>query len=399
VIPPAFRRVLGARGAPRLVTASVVGRLPITFTSLATVLLVREHTGSFASAGLVAAAEAVGAATVAPIQGRLMDRFGQARILVPAAAGNAAGILALAGAAVADAPVPVLVAFGVVAGGCLPPLGASMRAMWTALLEERGAIDTAYALEAVVVEVMFIAGPVLAAGVIALASPAAALVLAAALTVAGTVAFATAGATRSWRGRPPGHDHAPGWAIAAPGMQTLVAIDFCIGTAFGSVEVAVAAFARAEGSAASAGVLLAAMAAGSMAGGLWYGTREWRGPVGTRLVAFVALFAGGLAPLLLAGSIPVMTVLLVLGGIAIAPSTACVYRLVDEVAPAGMLAEAFTWVSTATVAGIAVGAGLAGPVVNEAGTEAGLAVPCTAAVVGTLIALARRSTLAGAMVR
>ena len=60
MIPPAFRRVLSAEGAARLVLASLVGRLPVAFTSLATVLLVREHTGSFATAGLVAAAEAVG---------------------------------------------------------------------------------------------------------------------------------------------------------------------------------------------------------------------------------------------------------------------------------------------------------------------------------------------------
>jgi hypothetical protein len=399
VIPPAFRRVLRAEGAPRLVTASLVGRLPITFTSLATVLLVREHTGSFATAGLVVAAEAVGAAAVAPLQGRLIDCYTQPRVLVPAALGNAAGILALTGAALADAPAPVLAALGLAAGASLPPLGACMRALWTTLLDADGSLDTAYSLEAVLVEVMFIAGPVLAAGIFAVASPAAALVVAAGLTVAGTLGFVTARAASSWRGRP--HAHVSGWALAAPGMRTLVAVDACIGVAFGAVEVAIAAFARAEGSAAAAGILLAAMAVGSLAGGVWYGTREWRGPVGIRLVWCVALFALGLAPLLLAGSIPVMALLLVVAGMAIAPSTACVYRLVDDVAPDGMLAEAFTWVSTATVAGIAVGSGIAGPVVDGSGPRAGLVIPCAAAILSTLIALARRATLApaGAMVR
>ena len=121
----------------------------------------------------------------------------------------------------------------------------------------------------------------------------------------------------------------------------------------------------------------------------------------TRLLVSVALLAAGLAPLALGGSIPVMAVLLVLGGAAIAPSTACVYRLVDEVAPKGTLAEAFTWVSTATIAGIAVGSAIAGPVVEGVGTRAALALPCGAAIVATLIAFARRATLepTGAMVR
>ena len=399
MIPPAFRRVLSAEGAARLVLASLVGRLPVAFTSLATVLLVREHTWSFATAGLVAAAEAVGASAIAPLQGRLIDRYGQPRVLVPAALGNAAVILALVGSALAEAPATVLAVCGLVAGASLPPLGACMRALWTTLLGPGDSIDTAYSVEAVLVEVMFIAGPVLAAGIFAVASPAAALAVAAALTVIGTLAFVGARAARSWRGRP--HTHAPVWAVSAPGMRTLMAVDSCIGVAFGTVEVAVAAFARSQGSAAAAGVLLAAMAAGSMAGGVWYGTRSWRGPVATRFLVSVALLAAGLAPLALGGSIPVMAVLLVLGGAAIAPSTACVYRLVDDVAPRGTLAEAFTWVSTATIAGIAVGSAIAGPVVEGAGTRAALALPCGAAIVATLIAFARRATLAptGAMVR
>jgi MFS family permease len=391
VIPPAFRRVLSAEGAARLVLASLVGRLPFTFTSLSTVLLVRERTGSLATAGLVAAAEAVGASAIAPLQGRLIDRYGQPRVLVPAALGNAAGLLALVGAALADAPVAVLALCGLAAGASLPPLGACMRALWTTLLGPGDSIDTAYSLEAVLVEVMFIVGPVLAAGIFAVASPAAALVVAAALTILGTLGFAGSRAARAWRGR--SHAHVPVWAISAPGMRTLMAVDACIGVAFGTVEVAVAAFARSEGSAASAGVLLAAMAAGSAAGGVWYGTRIWRGPVSTRFLAAVALLALGLAPLALGGSIPVMAALLLLGGAAIAPSTACVYRLVDDVAPEGTLAEAFTWVSTATVAGVAAGTAIAGPVVDAASPRAALALPCAAAIVATLIAVARRGTL------
>jgi MFS family permease len=392
-MPPAFRRVLAAPGAPRLVLSALVGRVPQTFTSLATVLLIRQYTGSFSVAGIVAGAEAVGAGAVTPFQGRLIDRLGQPRVLVPLAAGNAAGLALLAVVAVVGAPAIVLVACGLLAGACLPPLGACMRALWSALLDD-GSIDAAYSIDAILTEVLFITGPVLATVVIALASPAAALGVGAALVLGGTLAFASTRASRTW------HMHSPsrpaGWAISAPGMRTVVAVAVCVGTAFGALEVAVAAFARDRGSAATAGLLLAAMAAGSMVGGFWYGSREWRGGVTTRFLVAQSLLVVGFAALVLPRSLPVMAGVSFVSGFPIAPGTASLYRLVDDIAPAGMLAEAFTWLSTAVVVGAAAGSAIAGPVVQEVGIRAALAIPAAAVAAGAALALVRRTSLAPA---
>jgi hypothetical protein len=286
---------------------------------------------------------------------------------------------------------------GLLAGACLPPLGACMRALWSTLLDA-DSVETAYSIEAILTEVLFITGPALATATIALASPAAALGVAAALVLGGTLAFATARAARTWHGdsrSPPA-----GWAISAPGMRTVVGATVCVGAAFGAVEVAIAAFARARGSAAAAGLLLAAMAAGSMAGGLWYGTREWRGAVATRFLILVTVLGAGLALLVLAQSIPAMAGLAFLAGVPIAPSTACLYRIVDDVAPPGMLTEAFTWLSTSVVVGAGAGSAIAGPVVQSAGIRPALAIPCAATLAGSLLTLARRASLspAGAMV-
>ena len=397
MIPPSFRPVLAIPNGRRLVLASIVGRLPITFTSLGTVLLVREHAGSFATAGIVASAEAVGAAVTTPLQGRLIDRRGQSGILIPLALGNAAGLLLLAGAAVAGAPTAVLVACGLVAGACLPPLGACIRTIWSARLPG-DVVDTAYSLEAILTEVMFVTGPLLATALFVLASPAAALVAAAALAVGGTLAFATTRVARDWRSDRAAHSG--GWALSSPGMRTAVAAGIWTGVTFGAVEVALAAFARAHGRASVAGLFLAAMALGSMAGGLWYGTRRWRGPAARRYLLFLALLSAGLALLLLADSIAVMAALALLAGIPIAPAAACLYRIVDDVAPAGMMAESFTWLSTSVVVGAAAGTAIAGPVVQDAGDRAALAIPAAAAAIGALLVAARRASLApaGAMV-
>lgn len=392
MIPAAFRRVLFSPGAPRLVIGGLIGRAPITFTALASVLLVREHTGSFASAGFVAAAEAAGAASATPVQGRLIDRLGQPRILIACAIGNATGLVLLASLAVADAPTGALLACAFLAGAGLPPLGACLRALWPGLLGEDATLDAAYSFEAILTEVLFIGGPFLATLLFAFASPAAALLVAAALSLGGTLIFAGSPAAREWRGR--AEEHPGGWALSSPAVRAVVAVDACIGVAFGSVEVAVAAFARAHGSASAAGLPLAAMAAGSMAGGVWYGTRSWRGPAGSRLQFTLVALTLGLAPLLLAGSIPVIVVLSVLAGVPIAPAAACLYRLTEDAAPVGMLAEAFTWLSTATVAGAALGSAVAGPLIESVGVRAGLAVPCAAAGLAALVAVAARASLA-----
>ncbi len=79
----AYRVLLQPPGTARLIVSLLIGRIPIGIFSLAIVLLVRAETGSFAQAGAASAAWAIGAGLLAPVQGRLVDRFGQPAVLIP----------------------------------------------------------------------------------------------------------------------------------------------------------------------------------------------------------------------------------------------------------------------------------------------------------------------------
>src|SRR3954447_24595626 len=147
-----YRRVLAAPHVRPLVSASVLARMPIGITGLATVLFVRDQTGSFGSAGVVSAAFAVAAGLVAPLQGRLVDRLGQTRVLVPSVLVHVAGLVALIAFGLAEAPVGVLSACAVVAGAAIPPVSAALRTLWPTLLGEE-TIPTAYALDSILIEV------------------------------------------------------------------------------------------------------------------------------------------------------------------------------------------------------------------------------------------------------
>src|SRR5690242_19048053 len=90
-----YRSVLSIAGMPRLFSSAVLGRLPQGMSSLAILLLVREATHSFAAAGAAVGANALACAALAPVQGRLIDRYGRSRVLVPVAMTQAAMLVLL----------------------------------------------------------------------------------------------------------------------------------------------------------------------------------------------------------------------------------------------------------------------------------------------------------------
>lgn len=394
-----YRALMRRPGVPRLVVSVLIGRLPIGIYSLAIVLLVRQHTHSFAQAGATSAAWALGAGVVAPLQGRLVDRFGQPAVLIPSALLNAGAVAAVVVGARAGAPIWVLALFAWLGGAALPPLGACMRSIWaSAFADDTAARSTAYTFESMMAELFYIVGPAITTGLIAISSPGTALLLAIGLSAAGTIAFATAALSRRWRSDETVPRSRAG-ALAAPGMRTLMLAIVPTGIAFGALEVAMPAFAVARGRPAGlAGILLSAMAVGSLLGGLWYGARHWHGPIVTRFIGLQAIFTVLLLPLLVAQSIWSMAVLMTIAGLALAPSAAAGYLVVDRVAPAGTVTEATTWVMTANVAGGALGAALGGLLAQHVSVHAALTLACIGPLLGTVVTLARRRTLEGAPV-
>ena len=386
-----FGRVLRAPHVPWLLGASFVGRMPFGIIGLATLLFVHERTGSFASAGAVSAAYGFAAALGSPVQGRMIDRAGQTRVIVGAAVIAASGGAALVGLGLAGAPVGVLFAPAVVLGVANPQLSAALRGLWPGLLgNDATAIRTALALDAIVLESVFIGGPLLAGILVAVASPAAALVAGIALAATGSLAFAASPASRAWRGELV-HSGLFG-PLVSPGMRTLLLAAVPLGFAFGSLEVALPAFGVAEGSGSLGGYAIAAMSAGSLLGGIAYGALAPERVLRAYLL-FVCALPLGVALLALPWSPLTMLLLAPLAGAAIAPLTAAENEVIGDVAPTGTLTEAYTWIITATVLGISVGIAASGAIVDAADWRGAIGVGAVVSLLGAAAALARRDTL------
>ena len=384
-----YARLLRLGHVAPLLFATLFARLPIGINSLAIVLFLREETGSFAVAGAVAGSVALGTAVGAPLVGRVVDRLGP-RVLVPLAAVHAAGLGGLVVLGSTGAPDALLVLDGVVTGLALPPASSVLRSLWPRLVrEEPELLSTAFALDSVATETLFVLGPLLTGALAATVGAEAALVLSAASVLVGTVAFVAQEPVRRRAPAPAGERHLLG-ALQSAGIRTLVLSTFPVGFAFGTLEVAIPAFADAEGHPGWAGLLIAVWSVGSAAGGLVYGARPWSLSLHDMHVRLAWVIPFSFLPLLLAPSVAVMALLVIPAGSLIAPFIATRNELAGTVAPAGAETEAYTWPLTALVGGIAAGAAVSGALADGPGWRAAVVAAIVAAAVGAVVTLARR---------
>ncbi|HZH24431.1 MAG TPA: MFS transporter [Solirubrobacteraceae bacterium] len=390
-----YAAILRAPDVAPLLLASMVARLPYGVYALAAILYLEEARGSYAIAGLVDGAFAVGAAIGVPWQSRLIDRLGQRRVLLPAALLDALATVMLIVLTEADAPTVALVAIGLIGGLAVPSIGGAMRTLWPELLRRRKELlAAAFALDSVAIELLFTVGPLIAALIIAVASPAAALVVSAACSLLGTLAFITRRPSRAWRPHAASGSHGALGALRSAGVRTIVFSSLPVGFCFGAVEISLPAFAELHGTRELAGVLLATWSLASVVGGLAYGARAWPRPLGSLYLWLSLLLPLGYLPALLSPSIAAMALLIVPAGLVIAPLGAAGNQLIERVAPVGAATEAYAWPVTAILIGFAGGTALGGGLVEAFDWRACFIAAAAAAAVGAAVVVRFRGTLA-----
>ena len=386
-----YRRFLALPGTRRLLVSSLAGRLPLGMTSLAVLLLVHQHTRSFATAGIAVGAYTLLSASTTPLQARLVDRIGGPPVLVGFAIVQVACLAGLVLAAQLGAPSGILVGLAGLAGAMTPPLSACLRVLWPRVAPTAAMLEAAYSLDATSQEAIWTFGPLLVAAAIALGSPAVAVLVCAVIIVGGTLWFSTAPATSEWRGTG-SLDKRP-TALRNPGLRVLIAATVLLGLGVGAIEVSLPGIAVHAGSRAGAGVLLGLWSIGSLLGGLVYGSRAWRRPLSTRYPALLGLICLSTVPLIFAGTLGAAIPLSLLAGIGFAPTLSCQYSLVGAVAVHGSATEAFAWTSTALVSGIAAGSAAAGPLVQAGAIGSAIALGCAATGLSALLTGVRRERL------
>lgn len=386
--------VLKTPGAWRFLLPGMVARLPYAMMQIGVLLLVRWATGSYGAAGVASAAAAVSQAFVGPQTGRLADRHGQRRVLVPQVLFHATALGVLLALAQARAAAPLLIGMSAVAGASMPQVGSMVRARWANLVGG-SRLTTAFAIEAIADELTFTAAPVLLVALATGLSPVWALLVALILVLAGTLLFAAVrrGAPTPVRGAAGARRSGVLWL---QGVRPLALALLSVGTVFGSLQVGVTSFTAARGHAGAAGPIYATFSAASMMGGLLYGLVRWRVQVARRLLTLLVLLAIAVLGPSLAGDIPPMYAAAALAGFVIAPAVITGYALVEHLVVPEVRTEAFTLLNGAIGLGIAAGAAIAGQLVDALGPGAAFLVPPITIAAGALTVTARLKCLTAA---
>ena len=363
--------VLRLPGVRSLFAASCIGRLPLGALGLLMILHTHGLTDSFAAGGLVAASYTIALGVSNPALARVVDRVGQTLVLRIGAAvsGSAMAAFALIG----DVPVPALMAVAAVAGAAQPPVGACMRSLWPTLAPGADLRHAAYALEGAAGEIIYILGPVVIVGAIGAWSLEAALLACAVTVLVGDTLFSLHPASRGWR--PPAHAerHLLG-ALRGPGVRVLILAFALCGLAVGAVEVGVPATLEPTGQESLTGLMLGLWGLGSLATSFLVARAGAASDPPRRLTALLVAWGVTHAALALAAGPLSLGLLLLLAGAAISPVLVYANGMLDQLAPAGTLAEAFTWTTTGLTAGMALGAALAGVLADQASAAAAFAV-------------------------
>jgi len=384
-----YREVLALPGALAFSAAGLLARFAVPMMSIGIVLMLSELTGSYTTAGTVSATYVLSQAAGAPQLSRLVDRFGQARVMRPSLAVSALALVALIVAAVNAAPLWVIYGCAVLAGLTTGSMGSLVRARWTNVTETPHQLHRAFSLESSLDEFTFVVGPVVATALATSVAPWSATATCAILLVGGGFTFLALRGTEPAPHPRTAEDPQPGApVIRSPAVLGLVVVFMFVGGIFGASEVAVVSFTDELGRAGAAGPLLGVFALGSFLAGLAYGAHTWLGPAWRRLLATVSVLGLGAVLFLLVDSILVMGAVMLVTGLAIAPTIINGNTLVQHLVDRRRLTEGLAWLHTGINLGVSAGSALAGSLVDTSGSTGGFAVLAVSGAAAVLAALA-----------
>ena len=385
-----YRTALRTLGAWKFFLAGAPARIGIAMTGLGIVWLVHGSTGSYAAAGSVTGGFAVAEAVGGPQVARLIDRFGQTRMLPITLALHAAAVALLIGLTVSSSPLWQIVVAGVLAGGSIPQVGAQTAARWSHVLRGSPVLSSAFALESLLTGLAFLVGPALVGTVSSLVDPVAGSALATILVLAGGFSLALQRRTAP----PPSADvHRQGSGrLMHAGFLALAGTSIGVGLFFGAMQVSVTAFAVGRGTASLAGPLYSVTSLVSLVVGVLYGARTWRMSAPTQLVVALGSLCLLSLPLLAVSEPGALALALALPGAALAPYMVLSAVIAESRVEPAVLTQAFTWLNSGSAAGIAAGAAITGRVVDAHDPHWGFALAIAATLVAVICAFATART-------
>jgi MFS family permease len=391
-MPNPYRAIFRAPGAKGFASAGFFARMPIAMAPIGIVAMLSQTHGEYWLAGAVSATFALTSALVAPQISRLVDRLGQSRVLTPTTLISVLAFAVLILAANQHWPTWTLFASALLAAA-MPSIPAMLRARWSELFSGRPELNTAFAFESAMDELVYIAGASLSVGLSVSLFPETGLVVSTLLLALGSTAFIMQRSTEP--GIRPVSEQSTQSAFWLRPVQVLTLAMIFIGSIFATAEVSAVAITEALGQPEAASFVVGVYAIGSFVLGLVIGALNLKLALHKQLAIAVAVIAITTLPLLLVNTVPLLALAVFVSGVAISPTFITTFGLIERRVPASMLTEGVTWVMTGIGIGVALGSFASGWVVDTFGASNGFWVSVVAGALALITILAGQKTLAG----
>lgn len=358
-----YAALLAVPPRTRVVLSGLIARAPIAVLGFGMLFFAHDRTGSYAIGGAASGLAVAAMGVIGPFAGRIADRHGQRQILLASAVLHP---LAVVGAVIVGdlGTIPLLIAFSALCGMTVAPVGAFMRARWSALVQDQGLLRTAFAIEAVADEVVWVFGPAIAALLASSVVSAGGLVLSGILGPAGAIFLRLM--PEPFNTAHDGTAHQPFRLLRSLPFTVLLLMSLATGLCFGINDLTVISMATSDGVPALAGTVLTAYSIGSASGGFVFGALSPRFRSTPMLVGTCAALLLTWGALAFVPSIWWLYPVGIFAGASIAPFMIAVNHVAQSIVPGAIVTEALAWLTTLVIAGMSAGS-LIGGVINDAG--------------------------------
>ncbi|HEX7404314.1 MAG TPA: MFS transporter [Candidatus Nanopelagicaceae bacterium] len=382
-----YRQLFQTPGGLRFSIAGFVGRMPISMDSLALIFIVVHATKSYTIAGALAAVASIVVTIALPFWSRAADRIGQQRTLFISMPFRTFFMIVFIVLVTKEAPRWTWFVSIILAEACIVNAGSLVRRRWLwALGDNRKLINTAYSYEALMDEVVFILGPVIATACATSIAPAAGLVVGLVFMLIGTTFFALQTKTE-----PPPHPrnvaqpHPP--VMRNRAVQAVVLPSIFLGGFFSAVGIVVVGYMQSHHALARTGLMLAIWAAGSATAAATNGVIAWRLNHARRFLIFFFALTVLSIPLIFVTNLFFLGVALFINGLAIAPLIVSAYGVAETAVPPAQITETLAWVIAGMPLGGAIASSVTGWVIDNYGAQKGFIVPFGALCCGLAMSL------------
>ena len=362
-----YRQVFAGNSAWRFSTAGFIARLPVSMVGIGILMYVEAERGSYTIAGAVSGSISIASAIGGPLSSRLVDKLGQHRVLPIQILLIVLCSMALVVLIPSDVPAPYLFIFSIGSGLAYPSIGALVRSRWTALLVSGPVLLTAFSIESIIDELIFIVGPTIAATTSVKFHPAAPQIIAMCLLTGGGLWLASMRSTEPPINKHQGKHGKP--VILQNGLIYMWGVHIAIGMFFGAVETSIIAFTKLAGQPIYGGIVMAIWAFGSLLGGFVYGGLHFKSALHNQLIVVTLLLVPATAAMIFVDSILMLALLSIAAGIGISPLLIASAAITQRRSPLGRTTEAIASMYAGISLGFAFAAAMAGWLIDNLGTS------------------------------